>query len=206
MKINKIAMALVPLIALTGCKTGALTATKEVKRSYVVFDVKADNTQASQIAASIKSALQETVPKVRIVEDFPPNPLPDVAPRFQLASPFAKGSAFAALGAQVKIPTCDGALIYAQGSDSSFAKYGEQTDVFVCLWQYQDGYHVDVYSQFQIQSGGLMNLGVDMVRGAMGDSSKFIPRIVNTIQSELEQRNAVVTLVESYPSELTASR
>lgn len=52
----------------------------------------------------------------------------------------------------------------------------ENTQFFTCLWQYEDGYHVDIYTQFDIESGGLENLGRDLVRGMMGDSSQFIPR------------------------------
>lgn len=102
----------------------------------------------------------------------------------------------------MKIATCDGALVYAQASDSSMSSYGENTQFYTCLWQYENGYHVDVYTQFEIESGGLTNLGVDVVRGMMGDSSQFIPRTINNIKQNLEALKAKTTLVTAYPDQL----
>ena len=191
-------------LALTGCKSTSMTKTKETKKSYVIYNVEVDETVSpTQMSQAIKEALQANTNSVRIVEDLPPYPLPEKAPRFQLTNPFGK-SAMAALACGMKIPTCDGALVYAQAADDSMSSYGENTQFYTCLWQYEGGYHVDVYTQFQIESGGLTNLGVDLVRGVMGDSSQFIPRTINNIKQNLENLNAKTTLVTAYPDQLAA--
>ncbi|EHA6962110.1 hypothetical protein JMC51_004634 [Vibrio parahaemolyticus] len=82
------------------------------------------------------------------------------------------------------------------------SQHGENTQFYTCLWQYKEGYHVDIYTQFQIESGGLANLGQDLVRGVMGDSSQFIPRTIGNIKSNLEALNVKADLVDAYPDSL----
>ncbi|MEZ8944386.1 hypothetical protein AB4510_06860 [Vibrio sp. 10N.222.54.B12] len=180
-----------------------MTKTKETKRSYAVFDLKvAENVSSTDMAKAIKTALQANTSSVRITEDLPPHPLPKDAPRFQLVNPFGSNSTLSALaGGSVKIPTCDGALVYAQAADSSMNSHGENTQFYTCLWQYEDGYHVDIYTQFDIESGGLDNLGKDLVRSFMGDSSQFIPRTIASIRDNLGALDAEATLVTAYPSD-----
>lgn len=162
-------LALITAFSLIGCKTTSLTKTKETKRSYAVYNLKVPKeVSSSEITNAIKRALQSNTSSVRITEDLPPHPLPKESPRFQLVN----NSALAALaGGSVKVPSCNGALIYAQAADSSMNAQGENTQFYTCLWQYEDGYHVDIYTQFDIVSGRLENLGKDLVRGLIGDSS-----------------------------------
>ncbi|KGK16445.1 hypothetical protein EA25_15660 [Vibrio navarrensis] len=173
------------------------------KKSYVIYDVKVDKSVSpSEMAKAIKTALQASTSSVRIVEDLPPYPLPEESPRFQLTNPFGKSSGLAALAGNMTIPTCEGALVYAQAADTSMSQHGENTQFYTCLWQYKEGYHVDIYTQFQIESGGLANLGQDLVRGVMGDSSQFIPRTIGNIKSNLEALNVKADLVDAYPDSL----
>ena len=203
MNIKAISLALVVALGLVGCKSTSLTKTKETKRSYAVYDLKVSKeVSSSDMANAIKTALQANTSSVRITEDLPPYPLPKESPRFQLVNPFGSNSALSALaGGAVKLPTCDGALVYAQAADSSMNSHGENTQFYTCLWQYEDGYHVDVYTQFDIESGGLENLGKDLVRGVMGDSSQFIPRTIASIRDNLKALNAEAELVTAYPSD-----
>lgn len=198
-----ISVALVAALGLVGCQSTSLTKTKETKRSYAVYDLKVPkDVSSSDMSNAIKTALQANTSSVKITEDLPPYPLPKESPRFQLVNPFGNNSALSALaGGAVKLPTCDGALVYALAADSSMNSHGENTQFFTCLWQYEDGYHVDIYTQFDIESGGLENLGRDLVRGIMGDSSQFIPRTIASIRDNLKALNAEAELVTAYPSE-----
>ncbi|KLV02849.1 hypothetical protein ABT56_20985 [Photobacterium aquae] len=205
MNYKNVAVALLSALAMFGCKSTSMTQTKETKKSYVIYDIQVtDGVTPTQMSSAIKRALQSNTSSVTIVEDLPPYPLPEQAPRFQLTNPFGKNSAMSALAGGIKIPTCEGALIYAQAVDSSMSSYGENTQFYTCLWQYKDGYHVDVYTQFQIESGGLDNLGQDLVRGIMGDSSQFIPRTINSIKTNLEELNVQTKLVTAYPDQLAS--
>ncbi|MCP4989392.1 MAG: hypothetical protein GY928_26035 [Colwellia sp.] len=204
--VKAISLALVVALGLVGCKSTSLTKTKETKRSYAVYDLKVPKeVSSSDMASAIKTALQANTSSVKITEDLPPYPLPKESPRFQLVNPFGSNSALSALsGGAIKLPTCDGALIYAQAADSSMNSHGENTQFYTCLWQYEDGYHIDVYTQFEIESGGLENLGKDLVRGVMGDSSQFIPRTIASIRDNLKALNAEANLVTAYPSDFDA--
>lgn len=197
-----IAAVILTSISLVGCKSTSMTKTKETKKSYVIYDIQVgDSISPTDMSKAIKEALQANTDSVKIIEDLPPYPLPEKSPRFQLINPFGK-SAMAALAGNIKIPTCDGALVYGQATDKSMSSYGENTQFYTCLWQYEGGYHVDIYTQFQIESGGLANIGVDMMRGMMGDSSQFIPRTINSIKHNLEALNVKTTLVTAYPDQL----
>ncbi|MDX1771369.1 MAG: hypothetical protein R3328_07575 [Planococcaceae bacterium] len=198
---KKIALPLIAALALAGCNS--LTPTTETKKSYVIYNVKTNNdVTPSQMANAIKTALQSNTSSVKIVEDLPPHPLPEQAPRFQLVSPFGKNSGLAALAGNMTIPTCNGALVYAQAADNYMSNHGENTQFYTCLWQYKDGYHVDIYTQFDIKSGGIENLGKELVRGVMGDSSQFIPRTINNIKTNLDALNVTTKLVTAYPDSL----
>lgn len=203
MNVKIISVALVAALGLVGCKSTSLTKTKETKRSYAVYDLKVSkDVSSSDMATAIKTALQANTSSVKITEDLPPYPLPKESPRFQLVNPFGSNSALSALaGGALKVPTCDGALVYAQAADTSMNAHGENTQFYTCLWQYEDGYHVDIYTQFDIETGGLANLGKDLVRGMMGDSSQFIPRTIASIRDNLKALNAESVLVTAYPSD-----
>lgn len=203
MNIKVVSLALLTTVGLVGCQSTSLTETKETKRSYAVYDLKVpEGVSSSDMAKAIKTALQANTSSVKITEDLPPYPLPKESPRFELVNPFGNNSALAALaGGAVKLPACNGALVYAQAADSSMNAHGENTQFYTCLWQYDGGYHVDIYTQFDISTGGLANLGKDLVRGVMGDSSQFIPRTILSIKNNLKELNADSTLVTAYPSE-----
>ncbi|KQH89084.1 hypothetical protein [Vibrio fluvialis] len=203
MNIKVVSLAFLTTVGLAGCQSTSLTETKETKRSYAVYDLKVpEGVSSSDMAKAIKTALQANTSSVKITEDLPPYPLPKESPRFELVNPFGNNSALAALaGGAVKLPACNGALVYAQAADTSMNAHGENTQFYTCLWQYDGGYHVDIYTQFDISTGGLANLGKDLVRGVMGDSSQFIPRTILSIKNNLKELNADSTLVTAYPSE-----
>lgn len=67
---------------------GTTTPTREMSSGYAIFDIKAGpDVSAAKIADAVKTALQQQTSGVQIVNGIPPSPLPEKAPRFQLASP-----------------------------------------------------------------------------------------------------------------------
>jgi len=193
--------------ALTLVATGCATTTPTVEREtgYAIYQVTPEEgTTAAQIAQAVQAALQKNTSKVQVTRGIPPSPLPEVSPRFQIVNPFA-GSNMAALvarsGADMQIPTCEGALVMATAQNTGMSEYGEGSSFTVCLWQYQAGYHIDIYTTFKRSSGGFSPemLGAMLARKVVGDSSQFIPRTVNDIVENVERAGAQVTLVEKYP-------
>lgn len=197
-----------PLVAaasvlMAGCSS--TTPTRESSQAYAIYDIKAaPEVTSAKLADAIKVALQKNMSGVQINNGIPPAPLPEKPARFQLASPF-KGSNLAALaaasGQSFQVPTCEGAVLTANGRDSSMSKYGEATTFFVCLMPYQGGYALNIYTTFSKASGGFSatSLGAALARSVVGDSSQFIPRTINDIVNTVKATGATPALLESYP-------
>ena len=190
------------LAALLGC--ASTTPTREVSSAYAIYDIQAGpKVPASRIAEAVKVALQSHTSEVRIVNGIPPSPLPDKAPRFQLVSPL-KGelaALAAASGQSLQVPACEGAILTANASDTSQARYGEGTRFFACLMPYRGGYALNIHATFSKASGAFSTatLGATLAREFVGDTSQFIPRTINAIVTGVKATGASVTLVEAYP-------
>jgi len=190
------------LAALFGC--ASTTPTREVSSAYAIYDIQAGpEVPASRIAEAVKVALQAHTSEVRIVNGIPPSPLPEKAPRFQLVSPF-KGelaALAAASGQSLQVPACEGAILTANASDTSQARYGEGARFFACLMPYRGGYALNIHATFSKASGAFSTatLGATLAREFVGDTSQFIPRTVNGVVTGVKATGASVTLVEAYP-------
>jgi hypothetical protein len=189
--------------SLAGC--GGTTPTREISSGYAVFDVKAGpEVSAARIAEAIKVALQKNMSQVQITHGIPPHPLPPTAPRFELVSPF-KGSNLGALaaasGQSLQVPSCPGAILVANGSDTSMRQYGEGTSFFACLMPYQGGFALNIYTTFTKASGAFSaaTLGATLARTVVGDTSQFIPRTIAQVVDGVKATGASVMLVEAYP-------
>ena len=107
----------------------------------------------------------------------------------------------AASGQSLQVPTCEGAIMTANGRDTSMSKYGEGTTFFACVMPYEGGYSVNIYSTFTKASGAFSaaTLGATLARTVTGDSSQFIPRTINDIVNGIKATGATVALTEAYP-------
>ena len=99
---------------------------------------------------------------------------PKQSGRFLLVNPFAgsnMASLAAANGVSLKVATCDGAVWVAQAireiQDSSTLKLTS------CLWQYENGYHLDVYASFNKKTGGIMQISRSMSDAMVGTSEEW---------------------------------
>jgi hypothetical protein len=192
-------------LALLGAGCGSTTPTRETSVGYAIYDIKAGpEVGGSKIAEAVKAALQKNTSRVQIANGIPPSPLPDKAPRFQLASPLKGNLAAlaAASGQSLQVPTCEGATLTANARDSSMARYGENTTFFACLMPYQGGHSLNIYTTFTKASGAFnaATMGASIMRPFVGDSGQFIPRTIGQIVEGIQQTGATVTLVEAYPS------
>lgn len=187
---------------LAGC--ASTTHARETSQAYAIYDVKAPDVAPARLVEAVKVGLQKNMSAVQINNGIPPSPLPQRAPRFQLASPL-KGTGLAALaaasGQSLQVPTCEGAIMTANGRDTSMSKYGEGTTFFACVMPYEGGYSVNIYSTFTKASGAFSaaTLGATLARTVTGDSSQFIPRTINDIVNGIKATGATVALTEAYP-------
>lgn len=200
---HKLVLAAAMAVTLSGCAT--TTPTVERESAYAIYRIApAAGTTSTQLSQAVQTALQKNTNRVQVSRGIPPSPLPETPQRFQVVNPFA-GSALGALaaqsGAHMQLATCEGALVTATAHDTSMSDYGEGTTFTTCLWQYQDGYHLDIYTSFTRSSGGFSPdmLGAMLARKVVGDSSQFIPRTIKDIIAGLESTGSQVSLVEQYP-------
>ena len=200
---HKLVLAAAVAATLAGCAT--TTPTVERESAYAIYRiVPGPGVTPAQMSQAIQTALQKNNSSVQVNRGIPPSPLPETPPRFQLVNPFG-GTGFAALaaqsGASLQMATCEGALATAMAQDTSMSDYGEGARFTTCLWQYQDGYHLDIHTSFTRSSGGFSPdmLGAMLARKVVGDSSQFIPRTINDLVAGLESTGSQVTLVEKYP-------
>jgi hypothetical protein len=191
-------------VTLAGC--ASTTPTVETTPGYAIYDIKAHaGVTHSQIAEAVKTSLQKSMSAVQITNAIPPTPLPEKAGRFTMVSPFKPGSGLAALaaasGQAVQVPTCEGAILTANASDNSKARYGEGTTFFACLMPYQGGWGLNIVTTFSKASGAFSaaTLAATLVRPLTGDSGQFIPRTIREIVEAVKATGADVTLMESCP-------
>ena len=197
-----LATPITALLLLAGC--ASTTPTREVSSGFAIFDIQAGpEIGAARIADAVKQALQKNTSGVQIVNGIPPSPLPEKAPRFQMASPLKGNLAAlaAASGQSLQVATCEGAVMTANARDNSMSRYGEGTTFFACVMPYQGGYALNIYTTFTKASGAFSaaTLGATLARTVVGDSSQFIPRTIKAIVDGVKATGASVALIEAYP-------
>lgn len=186
---------------ISGCSS--TTPKNEVQISYWIYDIKT-NKSATDVGTGVVEALQSQMSSVNVSRNIPPSPLPDKPGRFQMSNPFAKsglGALMASQGVSMQLPTCEGAVLIANSQQSGMNNWGENTTANSCLWQYKDGYRLDMIVTFSNSSGGydVKSLAKALVNPLMGDSSQFIPTRINNIVEKLNNNGMKATLVEKYP-------
>jgi hypothetical protein len=79
-------------------------------------------------------------------------------------------------------------------------EFGEKTSFFICVVQYKKGYHVDIYTTFEQQSGGLSvnALSASLARSMVGDTSQIIPRTMKRLETALASVSTNTKVVDSY--------
>lgn len=196
MKLEVIAAA-AALLLLSGC-VSSTKPTQQVTRSLAIYQV--TGVPYDVVAQAVTRGLQGTnADAVRIDRSFPPATLPSTPARLELKSPFGNsnlGALAEASGQRIQMPSCPGAPYIATGADNSMARYGEATGYYVCLWPHQGGVNLDIYTSFQIQSGGIANLGADIARSVVGDSSQFIQRSIDAVIQNVRATGATVTKID----------
>lgn len=201
---RKSCVVLATAVICAGC--GSVTPTHETITGYAIYDIKASGmVSPATVAGAVTEGLKEGTSGIQITQNIPPYPVPDQPGRFTLVNPLANSNLGALMGAKaasMTVPSCNGAFVIGNAQNSSMRDYGENTAFYICLWQYKEGYHLDFYTRFDRQSGGVNSqvLAATLMRPLTGDSSQFIPRTINNVLAAVQKRGMTPTLVESYPS------
>ncbi|WP_245879908.1 hypothetical protein [Vibrio gangliei] len=188
---------------LSGCGSvnNALAEKSTTVEYYRIFNVETNSNRS----AVIKAASNGLGRNINSANESTPIPNfstpPEQSGRFHLVNPFAgsnMASLAAANGVSLKIATCDGAVWVAQATreiqDSSTLKLTS------CLWQYKNGYHLDVYASFNKQTGGLMQISRSLSDAMVGTSEEWTEKTFLDIVREIrKETGAKITYLEGYP-------
>lgn len=183
-----------PIVELAG-------STYHEKAIYAVYDLRGQGLNIETIEAAVLDAVKLYARNARVQQGIPPSPYPATPANMTIGRRPQGGP----------MPECAGELFSIDSFDISMAKYGESTYHRACLFPYQGGYRVNYFAIFGMQSGaGNRNPNVlaAMLGRAMagavglGNSSNFINKILERMESNLKEQGMEARLVQLHPKEL----
>jgi len=193
------------LLSLTACGTinNALVEKNKQFEYYRIFDIKTDANR-NVVANAASKGLGKNVSSANEARPIPTSStLPEIPGRFQVTEPF-KGTAFGALAAQgggslgMKMATCEGAVWTANATKNVTNSFN--LNLTACLFQYAQGYHLDMYAHFLKQEGGLMQLSRSMANAMVGTPEEWVEKTFLDVVREINtQTNAEISFLEGYP-------
>ena len=196
MRIQSLLLSACAVTLLAGCATSSLTPTVETRQSIVTYDLQ--NIEYIDAADRIAATHRAVMSSARIERNFAPDPLPPAPGRITMTNPLYN-SPMAGLaaygGTQFQLPECSGAQLVISADDTSFGRYGETTRYTSCVWAYDGGVHLEIYSAFTQRSGASADLiGRQVAQSVLNRSSAdFIERTHSRVVTDLEAAGAVVT-------------
>jgi hypothetical protein len=212
-KILCIALLSLSLTACGGLNNKLANKTKQVEY-YRIFDIKTDLDRTAIIEAA-SNGLGRNVGDAQEAMPIPSFSTPPEKPgRFKVvnqmdalqSSEFGRSMrAMAALGGGIgggrlglKSAQCDGAVWTANAQknvDRSF-----NLNMATCLFEYQGGYHLDMYAHFTKQEGGMMQLSRAMANAMVGTPEEWVEKtFLDVVRQIHKETNAEAELLEGYP-------
>lgn len=191
-------------LGLAGCGTtnNYLATKKQTVEYYRIFDIKTSAPRQT-VAKAASNGIGRNVNNAQEVTPIPTSAdMPDKPGRFKITNPF-EGTKISALAGGagslgIRVASCEGASWTAkaerriQGSNS--------LNLTACLFQYKDGYHLDLYAVFTKQEGGLMQISRDMANAMVGTPEEWTEKtFLDIVRSIRQQTGANIALLEAQP-------
>lgn len=189
---------------LVGCGTANnyLAEKKQTVEYYRIFDLKTTATRQA-VAKAASNGLGRNVNNAQEATPIPiSSEIPSQPGRFQLVNPFA-GTKFAVLAGGagslgLRIATCEGAVWTAKAQRRVAGS--NDLNVTTCLFQYKDGYHLNVYAVFTKQEGGLMQISRDMANSMVGTPEEWTEKtFLDIVRSIKASTGSDIALLEAQP-------
>lgn len=196
------AVLLAGLISGCGTLNNALVDKTTTVEYYRIFDLKTSEAR-KVVAQAASDGLGRNVGNTQEATPIPASSeLPDKPGRFKLVNPF-EGSKFAALAASggslgMKVATCDGAVWTANAQRKVTGS--NNLRLTACIFQYKEGYHLDVYAAFTKKEGGIMQLSRNMANAMVGTPEEWTEKtFLDIVRSIKEKTGAEVAYLEGEP-------
>lgn len=201
---KRLSIAVVVALGITGCGTtnNYLAEKRQTVEYYRIFDIKTlANRQAVAKAAS--NGIGRNVNNAQEATPIPSSAdIPEKPGRFKLVNPF-EGSKLAALAGGagslgLRMATCDGAVWTAKAERR--VSGSNNLNLSACLFQYKDGYHLNLYAIFTKQEGGLFQISRDMANAMVGTPEEWTEKtFLDIVRSIRANVGAEVALLEGQP-------
>jgi hypothetical protein len=194
----------VAVLATAGCGTtnNYLASKTKTVEYYRIFDIRTNATRQT-VAKAASDGIGRNVNNATEATPIPSSgDIPDKPGRFKLVNPL-EGSRLAALAGSagslgLRIATCEGAAWTAK-AERRITNSNNLT-VTACLFQYKDGYHLDLYAVFTKQEGGILQISRDMANAVVGTPEEWTEKVfIDTVRSIRIQTGADVALLEAQP-------
>ncbi|WP_312782398.1 hypothetical protein [Acidovorax temperans] len=192
------------VLAIAGCGTtnNYLAEKRQTVEYYRIFDIKTTASRQT-VAKAASNGMGRNVSNAQEASPIPSSAeVPDKPGRFKLVNPF-EGSKFAALAGGagslgVRMTTCDGAVWTSKAVRR--VSGSNNLDLTACIFQYKDGYHLDLYAVFTKQEGGLFQVSRDMANAMVGTPEEWTEKtFLDTVRSIRAATGADIALLEAQP-------
>lgn len=201
---KRLLIAVAATLGISGCGTtnNYLAEKKQTVEYYRIFDIKTSaNRQAVAKAAS--NGIGRNVNNAQEATPIPSSSeIPEKPARFKLVNPF-EGSKLAALAGGAgslgfRMATCEGASWTAKAERR--VSGSNNLNLTACLFQYKDGYHLDLYAVFTKQEGGLFQISRDMANAMVGTPEEWTEKtFLDIVRSIRANTGAEIALLEAQP-------
>ena len=191
-------------VAITGCGTtnNYLAAKTKTVEYYRIFDIKTNATRQA-VAKAASDGMGRNVNNAQEAMPIPSSgEIPEKAGRFKLVNPF-EGTNMAALaggagGLGFRMATCDEASWTAKAQRQVAGS--NNLNLTACLFQYKDGYHLNLYAVFTKQEGGLMQISRDMANAVVGTPEEWTEKtFLDIVRSIRNTTGGDIALLEAQP-------
>lgn len=195
-----IAVAAACMATLPAHAIEALKHKTEIKNIFLVYDIPSTQLTREQVKDYVYKALTTRGDDAKVEDLMVSGPAP--------AQPSKMGfKTLQFLTSTIQYPTCgDQAVFMVGSSDSSGARWGDESNYLACGYRYDGGYRVDLYATFSQKQSGLFSLGATLAKAAtsaMGIKSEpidFIMDSLDAFENALKQDNVSYSIIEMTPT------
>lgn len=204
---RKVAVLGAATLLLGGCGSvnSALTTKKQSIEYYRIFDVKTAANR-SKVVSAASSGLSQNVGGISEARPIPKSSKPPEEPgRFRVVD-LLEGTRFVGLaklnsGAGslgLKKALCDDAVWTAYGTKPVSGSMNMRFSA--CLFEYKDGYHLDMYANLIKEEGGLMQISRSMSNAIVGTPEEWTEKaFLDVVRKVYKETNAEIRFVDGYP-------
>ena len=173
---------------------------------YRIFDIKTNNSRYD-VAKAAMDGLAKNCGSVNEEMPLPNFSTPPEKPgRFKIKN-LLEGSKFAALVAaqggslNLKTAICPDAVWIGKAEKKDYDWY--HIKLTGCLFQYKEGYHLDIYAIFTKQTGGInisRSIGKALAGSAVGTPEQWTEKVfADTVRTIYEKTHAKIKFLEGNP-------